>query len=677
VSSFGKTWGEAEAFNGYLAVAHGGDVVFAKAYGKADRETGAPADLDTRFRLGSLTKPFTAIAILQLEERGLLRIDDPVRKYLPELPAVVAPVTLHHCLTHTSGVPPLPDDEALVAETGRPHPVAKALASYEGKSLRFAPGERFEYSNAGYTILAAIIERVTGQSYEVYVQQHIFGPAGMPRSTTVSVPSPPGTAVGYALDARDAISVAPPISYVTFGCGAILSTPRDLIAFDRALAGNVLLADASKRRMLAPEKDVGALIPTPSRYALGWFVFRDGDHDVFWHGGGVNGFDADFARVPDANLAVVVLSNVEGSFSMVRKVATGAREIALTGRSLAPAAERAVGTLSAAQLAELVGDYAMDRPSVAALEPKVSKEALDAWAGVSLTADEGRLLMTFSGRSESAEVFRGVDGTLFTKRSGWELVPEASGKDHPGALLLSSVNTSALRARFVRLTSALDPPPAPSSCPAGMVRLPGGAFVLGRTESPVTVDPFCMDLTEVTAGAYATCVRWGPCTPALETIFWPGATDEDRARWNPKCNDAKRSDRKDHPINCVDADQATAFCHAYGKRLPTEAEWEWAARGEEQGRTYPWGFHDPDAQPCWKQDGTCPVGAFPDGDARGGIHDLAGNVYEWTATSVSSGVAVQKGGAWFGRWAAADQASAHLEGSAKYRGPTIGFRCVR
>ena len=682
VSGFGKNWGEAEAFSGYLAVARDGRVVFGKAYGKADRATALPADMDTLFRLGSLSKPFTAIGILQLEEKGLLRIDDPVRKYLPELPPMADAVTIHHCLTHTSGVPPLPDDEALVAETGKVHPVAAAFASYQTKTLAFPPGERFEYSNAGYTILGAIIERVTGESYEAYAQEHIFGPAGMTRSTTVSSPRPAALAVGYAVGGHDELSPAEPITYVTFGCGAVLSTPRDLIAWDRALAGNVILSAASQQRMLTPEKDVGALLSVPARYALGWFVSQEGGREVFSHAGGVNGFETDLARVPDAGVVVVVLSNIEGTFRVVRKVEEGARAItlvssgrSLTGTSPPPVVEHLVGTFAEGELGALAGDYALDPASALELGPKLPPGALAAWAGLSLTAEGGHLFMRLSGRPTAAEVFRGTDGSLFTKHSGWELAPDPSGKDHPAALWLSLVSRNGVRAHYVRLTNALEPAP-PGSCPAGMVRLPGGTFTLGRTDSRVSVEPFCMDLTEVTVGAYRTCVRSGACAPLPATASWVEATAEDRARWSPKCN-VGRSDRTDHPLNCVDIDHAAAFCRAQGRRLPTEAEWEWAARGEEQARTYPWGFRPPDDQLCWRRDSTCPVGAFPGGDARGGIHDLAGNLFEWTATAAPGAGVVQKGGAFFGERAANHETTAHFEGEPKGRFPTVGFRCAR
>jgi len=677
VLAFGRNWGEGSAFSGYVALARDGNVIFGKAYGKADRERGVAADRDTLFRIGSLSKPFTAVSIMQLAERGLLRVEDPVRNYLPEIPPMADSVTIHNCLTHTSGLPPLPDDPALVAETGALHPVGAAFASYQGKTLRFPPGDRFEYSNAGYTVLAAIIERVTGQSYEAYLRQSVFGPAGMVRTTTVSTSNTPNAAVGYAIDERDDIVPAAPISYVTVGSGSILSTVDDLIAWDRALGGTKLLSDASKRRMFTPDKDAGAIVSPPARYGYGWFVSQDAGHDVFFHGGGVDGFEASFARVPDAKVTVVVLSNVFGS-EAVTKVAQAARAVALTGKTPAPPEERAATTFEPTQLAGLAGDYGIDKPSVAAMREKLPREA-DSLRGLSMTTAEGRLFMNFAGPRH--EVFRAGDGALFTKQTGLVLGPEGAAVGRVPAVVVTWLDHGPLRARYERLGTQLDVAASLGSCPAGMVRLPGGQLATER--GGASVEPFCIDLSEVTVMAYEACMRSGKCVEEPTTAEWAGISQAERSKWSVPCNGRHR-DRQDHPINCVSWAQSVAYCRAQGKRLPTAAEWQWAARGGEQARTYPWGYRAPDSQVCWsglqKRSGTCAVGAFPGGDALGGIHDLAGNVWEWT--SDTSGVTdhVAKGTGWNETDPTNLRSDAHPPGEAGeagYRGPITGFRCAK
>jgi formylglycine-generating enzyme required for sulfatase activity len=224
-----------------------------------------------------------------------------------------------------------------------------------------------------------------------------------------------------------------------------------------------------------------------------------------------------------------------------------------------------------------------------------------------------------------------------------------------------------------------------------MASVPGGSFAMGGRKGITAVKPFCLDVTEVTADAYAACVGAGQCR-----ADHPGAhRDSSWATDGPFTADARcnygASGRGNHPMNCVEWAQASAYCHAQDKRLPTAAEWVWAARGEAEGRRFPWGNASPDAQLCWsgkqKRSGTCPVGSFPEGDAPGGIHDLSGNVWEWAsdvdpADSDSHGTPnrdVCGGGSW------ADDLEAvvairgeNCDGNAPLeRGVGTGFRCAR
>jgi formylglycine-generating enzyme len=194
----------------------------------------------------------------------------------------------------------------------------------------------------------------------------------------------------------------------------------------------------------------------------------------------------------------------------------------------------------------------------------------------------------------------------------------------------------------------------------------------------VTVQPFCLDLTEVTAAAYGACVRSGGCT-----ADHPGQATPDGKGYgrDTTCNYGVAA-RAGHPMNCVDWTQSNAFCRARGARLPTEEEWEWAARGGPERRRYPWGDDEPHDQACWsggstEQTGTCTVGSHPAGDARGGIHDLAGNVYEWTSSVFGAFSRVYRGGS----WNLVDDTllrSGCRDGiTPAYRSGTLGFRCAQ
>jgi formylglycine-generating enzyme required for sulfatase activity len=249
--------------------------------------------------------------------------------------------------------------------------------------------------------------------------------------------------------------------------------------------------------------------------------------------------------------------------------------------------------------------------------------------------------------------------------------------------------------------------PAPASCPAGMAAIPGGTYAPGGRKDAVVVAGYCLDLTEVTVAAYDACVTSGACTPpdAYE------AYDAKRANWQRASCNWRHPGRAQHPINCVDSDQSAAFCASLGKRLPTEEEWEWAARSGPDAAPYPWGSATPDehrlnacglecraaqaaqgvesrALAYRANDGfaeTAPVGSFPQGDNRWGVHDLEGNVAEWTSTAWRNshlGQAdtidrVTRGAGWLEDHASGLTATARDTWTPATRFMTVGFRCLK
>lgn len=263
-------------------------------------------------------------------------------------------------------------------------------------------------------------------------------------------------------------------------------------------------------------------------------------------------------------------------------------------------------------------------------------------------------------------------------------------------------------------TAASASPSAPSPCPAGMARIPGGTFSMGsetgeteeRPVHKVAVASFCIDVTEVTVDAYATC---SSCAPAGRAVDWPDITDAERTLWSPFCN-ANSADRGKHPVNCVDWAQANAYCAARGGRLPTEEEWEYAARGGSEQRTYPWGEDPPGPKrmngcgaECVKMlaglgkkwdamhaedDGwpsTAPVGSFPAGASRWDVQDMAGNVWEWIAnrhcpypaTDCAEPKRNDRGGGWLNGNASSGRGAYRHGCLPSQRVHNLGFRCVR
>jgi formylglycine-generating enzyme required for sulfatase activity len=235
-----------------------------------------------------------------------------------------------------------------------------------------------------------------------------------------------------------------------------------------------------------------------------------------------------------------------------------------------------------------------------------------------------------------------------------------------------------------------------------MLLVPGGTFAMGDDEDvstkrpkPVTVEAFCIGRTEVTTGAYAACVTSGKCSRA-GTEYTRLLTNYER---NVFCNASQElasiSDRSDHPINCVDFAQATAYCESVGQRLPTEEEWEFAARGGD-GRSFPWGNGKPDAQLCWdpgasarfrpldreSMAGTCSVGAHPNDRSPFGVLGMSGNVREWTSSTGNLGNPFDKvsrilrGSDWHGGTRFEVRAVVRGGAHPNYRADTIGFRCA-
>jgi sulfatase modifying factor 1 len=212
------------------------------------------------------------------------------------------------------------------------------------------------------------------------------------------------------------------------------------------------------------------------------------------------------------------------------------------------------------------------------------------------------------------------------------------------------------------------PPPPKPACAAGMAIVPGGTYLYGSARQEVKVPPFCLDLTEVTADSYAACVKSGKCTDtqmkcaAQHTFGVEG--------------------KGNHPIVCVDFAQANAYCEAQGKRLPMDEEWEWAARGGTEARQFPWGNDAPKEQLCWSgtspQTGPCAVGTFPKGDSPQGIHDLAGNVFEWTVSKndAKSPVRAGRGGSWRDGTKELVRAARAGGFAPSYRCGFLGIRCA-
>lgn len=292
-------------FMGSVLVARGSQVLFSKGYGSADLEWEVPNSPGTKFRLGSVTKQFTAASILLLEERGKLSVNDPVKKYLPDAPAAWDKITIFHLLTHTSGIP----NFTAFPDYARLEPFAttseQIVARFRDKLLDFAPGENWNYSNSGYALLSYLVERISGTKYETFVRDNIFTPLGMKDSGYDSNAAVIlHRASGYVSNNNRFENAGFVNMTVPQGAGALYSTTEDLLKWEQSLFGGKLLKPVSLAKMTTPFKN---------KYAFGLQIDSVRGRKVIEHGGGIEGFNTELAYFPDDKLTVVVLGNVNGS----------------------------------------------------------------------------------------------------------------------------------------------------------------------------------------------------------------------------------------------------------------------------------------------------------------------------------------------------------------------------
>lgn len=292
---------ERGSFSGSVLIARDGKAIVSKGYGMANLELEAPNTPATKFRLGSITKQFTAALVLRLAERGKLKTDDPVCKYVAECPPAWEKVTIHHLLTHTSGIPSLTSFPDYRKTMMLPSPVLKSIARFRDKPLEFAPGKRYKYSNSGYILLGYIVEKASGQDYEAHLTANILDPLGM-NDTGYDHHDRilPRRASGYSRRRGELVNCSYLDMSIPHGAGALYSTVEDLLKWDQALYTEKVLKKESIDRMFTPNK---------GNYGYGWNIRRLYGRAIVAHGGGIEGFSAFIARYPEEKVCVVALSN--------------------------------------------------------------------------------------------------------------------------------------------------------------------------------------------------------------------------------------------------------------------------------------------------------------------------------------------------------------------------------
>jgi CubicO group peptidase (beta-lactamase class C family) len=310
-----------------VIVVKDGKTILRKAYGLADIEHKQPLAPDTPMRLGSITKQFTSTAILMLVDEGKIKLDDDITVYLPDYPSQGKKVTIEHLLTHTSGIVSYTGKPDYMANMQKDLTVRQMVDSFKDDPLEFAPGSRYRYNNSGYFLLGAIIEKVSGQTYDKFVEQRIFVPLGMKRTAYEGHERDKAArALGYS-KAPDGFKPAAPLSMTQpYAAGSLVSTVDDLARWEAAVGSGKLLKSASWQRAFTPYTLSGG---ASTGYGYGWETGKLRGAPMIGHGGGINGFNTYALRLPAEKLYVAVLSNVDSGLPPAGEAAYKAAAIAI------------------------------------------------------------------------------------------------------------------------------------------------------------------------------------------------------------------------------------------------------------------------------------------------------------------------------------------------------------
>jgi len=292
-----------------IQIDQNGENLYRKSVGYASLELDVPLRNDHIFRIGSITKQFTAAAIIQLEEVGKLTLDDPIETFIPDYPTLGKTITVEHLLTHTSGIKSYTSMKKFDAEFRKKDmTVLDLIDFFKNEPMDFDPGESFRYNNSGYILLGHIIEVLSGNTYAEYIQKNIFTPLGMKNSSYGDpMKLVKNRASGYRRDNNENIQNAAYMSMtLPYAAGSLLSTTNDLSKWYHAVFSDKVISKANREKahstyVLNNGEETG--------YGYGWTIIDYEGNKVIQHGGGINGFSTSSAYIPSKNTFVTVLAN--------------------------------------------------------------------------------------------------------------------------------------------------------------------------------------------------------------------------------------------------------------------------------------------------------------------------------------------------------------------------------
>ena len=437
IESIGAGLGPGARPSGFVALSAGGDDIYEHAFGHADIGAETENTDDTSFRIGAISAQFTASAILRLVQAKKLSLDDRIRKLLPDYPPVGASISVRQLLTHTSGLPNYLTRPELLARRGEQLTPRELLELFWSEPLDFAPGSDFGYSDSDYVVLGAIIERLTKQSYAEFMRREIFERFDLDDTSVGAPEEAEDAARGY--QASNSGGLEPAVGFddsILYAAAGIRSTAHDLLAWHDALA---------KGEVLGPELEKLSLSVGKSNYAAGWFVREQRGHTVVSHPGGLAGFSCDFARVPDLDLAIVVLMN--NSSVDAATIADAALGIAL-GEKIEPRPRETSVALDASVPPRITGTYRLSEETAERLtQLKIPKRALYAMRSVRIYEEGGKLYFKPQGQAAVPMVATGKSSFVLVGGKAKIEVPLDPGEAPATRVLLEQ---GPLHAEFTR-----------------------------------------------------------------------------------------------------------------------------------------------------------------------------------------------------------------------------------
>ncbi len=306
IDSILQAFAKKDMFAGSVSISKNGTTLLSKGYGMANYSYDVPNTAQTKFKLASVSKQFTAMAIMMLQEQGKLNVEDKLTKYISDYPNGDK-ITIHHLLTHTSGIYNFTNDTNYESIMVQPHTLTKIISYFKDKKLDFEPGEKFSYSNSGYILLSYIIEKASGKTFPEFITTQIFEPLGMKNSGVFDGNKlVKNLALGYTEGDNGLENTAYIDMSVPSGAGALYSTVEDLLLWDRAFYSEKLVKQATLDKIVTPYKD---------KYAYGWFVDSYMGRPLIYHKGGIQGFSTIISRYPKDEVCIVVLKNIDNQMA--------------------------------------------------------------------------------------------------------------------------------------------------------------------------------------------------------------------------------------------------------------------------------------------------------------------------------------------------------------------------